>query len=75
MNYVEIKFEDLRNYHVSTEKAKNEGVLEFKKTFSVSDGVKQIKDLVSSKRVKYTEEDIYFNERHIANLNNHGTFN
>jgi len=74
IEYVKQKFEDQRNYHVSTEKAKKDGVLNFKKVYTVADGVKQIYDLIKSKRVKYAENDIYFNEKHITNLNNHGEF-
>jgi len=70
--YVEEKFEDQRNYHVSVEKAKREKLLDFEHLYSVKDGVIQIKDLIENKRLKYTENDIYFNIRHITNLNNNG---
>jgi len=66
------KFKDLRNYHINTQKAKKEGLLNFKKVLLIADGVKEISDLVKSKRIKDIEEDIYFNDRHITNLNNHG---
>jgi len=72
IEYVEQKFEDQRNYHVSTKKAEKEGILNFKKVYTIADGAKQIYDLIKSKRVKYTENDIYFNEKHITNLNNNG---
>lgn len=72
VEYVEQKFEDQRNYHVSTKKAEKDGILNFKKIYTVADGAKQIYDLIKSKRIKYTENDIYFNERHITNLNNNG---
>jgi len=72
IEYVEQKLEDLRNYHVNTDKAKKDNLLNFEKIWTVKDGVKQICDLIKSKRIKYTENDIYFNERHIANLNNNG---
>ncbi len=75
IEYTPQEFEDQRNYHVSIEKAKNAGLLNFEKVFTVADGVKQIYDLVSSGRVKYIESDIYSNERHIANLNKDGKFN
>lgn len=74
IKYTPNEFEDQRNYHVSTEKAKNAGILNFEKAFTVADGIKQIYDLVSSGRIKYTENDIYSNERHIANLNKNGQF-
>lgn len=72
IKYVKQKFEDQRNYHVSTTKAAKNGILNFKKVYTIADGVKQIYDLIKSKRLKYTENDIYFNERHITNLNNNG---
>jgi len=75
IEYTPQEFEDQRNYHVSVEKAKNADLLNFEKVFTVADGVKQIYDLVSSGRVKYIENDIYSNERHVANLNNDGKFN
>lgn len=74
IEYVKQKFEDQRNYHASTKKAEKESILNFKKVYTVTDGVKQIYNLIKSKRVKYTENDIYFNEKHITNLNNNGEF-
>lgn len=70
IKYADEKFQDARNYYVSTKKAKRDGVLKFDKILPVSFGVKQISDLVHTGRVKYTDADIYYNERHIANLNN-----
>ncbi|TRZ64522.1 MAG: NAD(P)-dependent oxidoreductase [Spirochaetia bacterium] len=75
IEYTPQEFEDQRNYHVSVKKAENAGLLNFEKVFTVSDGVKQIYDLVSSGRVKYIENDVYSNEKHITNLNNNGKFN
>jgi len=72
IEYVEQKFEDQRNYHASTKKAEKEGVLNFKKVYTIADGAKQIYDLIKSKRVKNTENDNYFNEKHLTNLNNNG---
>lgn len=75
IEYVERKFEDLRNYHINTDEAQKQGLLSFQKLFSVADGAREIRDLIKSKRIKYTENDVYFNERHIANLNHNGEFN
>lgn len=72
IEYINKSFEDSRNYHVSVDKAKKQGLLSFKKIFSVKDGSKQISDLIKSGRLKYAENDLYFNERHIANLNING---
>jgi len=74
IEYVKQKFEDQRNYHVSTQKAKQAGIMNFKKIYTIADGAEQIYNLIKSKRVKYTENDIYFNEKHITNLNNNGEF-
>jgi nucleoside-diphosphate-sugar epimerase len=74
IEYVKQKFEDQRNYHVSTQKAKQAGIMNFKKIYTIADGAEQIYNLITSKRVKYTENDIYFNEKHITNLNNNGEF-
>lgn len=73
IEYVDIKFEDLRNYHVSVTKANQAGILPFKHLLTVADGVREMSDLVFSGRIKYTDNDIYSNEKHIANLNNHGS--
>lgn len=72
IEYTEQKFEDQRNYHVSTEKAIRDGVLKLEKIRDVEQGIKEIANLIKSGRVKYTENDIYFNERHIANLLKNG---
>lgn len=69
IKYADAKFQDARNYYVSTKKAKRDGVLKFDKVLTIADGVKQIRDLVESGRIKYTDADIYYNERHITNLN------
>ena len=72
IEYTEQKFEDQRNYHASTEKAIKDGVLKLEKIRDVEFGIKEITDLIKSGRVKYVENDIYFNERHIANLLKNG---
>lgn len=75
VNYVDMKLEDMRNYRVNNEKAKKAGLLNFEKTCSVADGVGQVRNLVESNRIRYTDQDIYFNERYIANLHQDGKFN
>ncbi|MCL5006529.1 MAG: NAD(P)-dependent oxidoreductase [Patescibacteria group bacterium] len=72
IEYVEQKFEDQRNYHASTAKAENDGLLDLERVYTVADGVKEIFDVVTSKRIKYVESDVHFNVRHIASLNEHG---
>lgn len=68
LELVEQKFEDQRNYRVNSDKASRAGLLHFKQVHEVPHGVKQIHDLVKTGRIKYTDNDVYFNERHIANL-------
>ncbi len=70
IKYADGKFQDARNYFVSTKKAKRDGILKFKKVLPISFGVEQISSLVRSGRVKYTDADIYYNERHVTNLQN-----
>lgn len=72
IEYTPQKFEDQRNYRASSEKAKRDGVFTLKKIRDVAYGVREIADLIKSGRIKYTENDIYFNERHIANLYKNG---
>lgn len=64
----DMKFQDERNYHVSNAKAVNAGIFNNNSARTIQDGVREITDLIQSGRIKYTEDDIYFNERHIINL-------
>ncbi|MBI3638675.1 NAD(P)-dependent oxidoreductase [Candidatus Wolfebacteria bacterium] len=74
IEYTPSEFEDQRNYHVSAEKARSAGLLNFEKILTVKDGAAQIQELISSGRIKYSESDIYSNEKHIANLHQNGQF-
>ena len=65
---MEQKFQDARDYHVNSEKALKDGIFNPASTRSIEDGVKEITDLIENGRIRYTESDVYFNERHIANL-------
>ncbi len=62
------QFEDQRNYRVSNKKSLASGVFTLPKVRNIQFGVGEIADLIGSGRIKYTDNDIYFNERHIANL-------
>ncbi|MBX4211198.1 MAG: SDR family oxidoreductase [Candidatus Yanofskybacteria bacterium] len=70
VEYADAKFEDLRSYFVNIEKGKKAGLFKFKTMFPIAHGVKQISELISSGKIKYTTADIYYNERHILNLQN-----
>jgi len=72
IEYTPQKFEDQRNYRVSTEKALRDGVIKLPKPYPIENGIQEIAELIRSKRIKYTENDIYFNERHIAHLFENG---
>ncbi|MDA2936266.1 SDR family oxidoreductase [Patescibacteria group bacterium AH-259-L05] len=72
ISYSHQEFEDQRNYHTSNQKAIADRVFTLNKFREVADGVKEISNLINSGRVKYTENDIYFNERHIANMHKNG---
>lgn len=72
IKYTEQKFEDHRDYHISTEKIKRDGVLKLKKIRDIEYGVKEFINLIKSGRIKDTESDIYYNERHIPNILKNG---
>lgn len=68
------EFEDPRNYRVSTEKAIKDRVLDLAEIHNIEYGAKQIMSLIQTGRMKFGESDIYFNEKHIANLCKNGNF-
>ncbi|MBZ5699346.1 MAG: NAD(P)-dependent oxidoreductase [Acidobacteriia bacterium] len=72
--YTEEKFQDQRNYHVTTQKALRDGVFNPNTMRSIQDGVREIVGLVRVGRIKQTENDVYFNVRHVENLKVHGQF-
>ena len=74
IEYIEQKFEDQRNYRVSTKKAANDNIVSLKEVHNIEYGVQQMANLIKSGRIKYTDSDIYFNEKHIANLLKNGEF-
>ncbi len=61
-------FQDARDYHVSNAKAVKDNIFNPNSTRTIQDGVREISDIIQSGRIKYTEDDVYFNERHITNL-------
>ena len=60
-------FEDKRNYHVNTDKAKKAGLLKGLK-YNIDQGIKEMATLASLCRVSQDESDVHFNERHLAGL-------
>jgi len=66
VEYVDMAFEDLRNYKVKNEKYLNTG---WKPQYTLEDGVRQISSLISEDRVKDTTDDVYSNAAYMRRLN------
>lgn len=60
-------FQDDRNYHVNTDKAKKAGLLKGVK-YNLDDGIREMATLASFNRISPEESDVHFNERHLAGL-------
>ncbi len=69
MDVVDMKFEDLRNYQVSSQKARK--TFGFKPKLSSTDGIKEVKQLLEEKRIKDLNNSKYTNEGHLAMFNTH----
>jgi len=74
VNFTEQKFQDQRNYHVSTRKALRDGIFNPNTMRTVQDGVREISEVVGLGRIKQTESDVYFNVRYAQQLKAHGQF-
>lgn len=74
VKYTEQKFQDQRNYHVSTRKALRDEIYNPHTMRTVQDGVREISELVGLGRIKETENDIYFNVRYVEKLKSYGQF-
>ncbi len=72
IHYTEQQSQDQRDYHVSTRKALRDGIYNPHTLRTVEDGIREIADLVTVGRIKHTENDIYFNVRHVENLKSYG---
>ena len=57
----ELPFEDLRNYRVSSEKARHD--LGFRPTYSLRDGIDELKNLFKAGRIKNLSQSRYHNHR------------
>lgn len=69
MDIVDMKFEDLRNYRVSSEKAKM--TFGFKPKLRTEDGIKEVKNLLEENRIKDLNNPKYTNEGHLTMFNTH----
>jgi nucleoside-diphosphate-sugar epimerase len=67
----DIKFEDSRNYRVSSEKAQK--ILNFKSSYLIDDGIEEIKELLESKRLKDIDNPRYTNQKYLSVFNTHNT--
>ena len=66
-----VKFQDARNYRVSCEKAQK--VLGFKATYSIDDGIQEIKDLLDARRLKDVDNPRYTNQAYLSMFNTQKT--
>ena len=74
VKHTEQKFQDQRNYHVSTKKALRDEIFNPNTMRTVQDGVREIVELVGLGRIKQIENDVYFNVRHVEKLQSYGQF-
>ncbi len=68
IEYAGQKLEDERSYEVSTKKAIKDEIFRLGKVRTIEYGVKEIAQVIASKRVPYPEHDRYFNDRYLARL-------
>lgn len=64
-----MKFQDARNYRVSSEKAQK--TLGFKAIYSIDDGIDEIKELLESRRLKDVDNPRYTNQTFLSMFNTH----
>jgi nucleoside-diphosphate-sugar epimerase len=64
-----MKFQDTRNYKVSSERAQK--VLGFKAVHSIDEGIDEIKELLDSDRLKDVDDPRYTNQAYLSMFNTH----
>ena len=64
-----MKFQDTRNYRVSSEKAQK--TLGFKAVHSIDEGIEEVKELLDSSRVKDVDAPRYTNQAFLSMFNTH----
>jgi len=69
MDILDMKFEDLRNYRVSSQKARR--TFGFNPKLRVEDGIEEIKQLFKEKRIKNPGNPRYTNEGNLTFFNTH----
>jgi nucleoside-diphosphate-sugar epimerase len=65
----EMKFQDTRNYRVSSQKARSE--LNFQPRYTIDEGIEEIKFLLESYRIKDIENPRYTNQAFLSMFNTH----
>jgi len=66
VEYIDMKFEDLRNYRVETNKILDIG---WKPMYNIRYGINQLVQLIREKRIKNTEDSVYSNAAYMGDLN------
>jgi nucleoside-diphosphate-sugar epimerase len=66
---VDIKFQDARNYRVSSRKAQE--MLGFKPKYLIDDGIEQIKELLVTRRLRSVDNPRYTNQAFLSMFNTH----
>lgn len=66
---VDMKFEDLRNYRVNSDKAKK--AFKFNPKFTVKDGIMELKKLFEQSRVKDLNDPLYINQTYLSTFKPH----
>jgi len=69
MDVVDMKFEDLRNYQVSNQKATK--TLGFAPKLKAEDGVREVKKIIEDRRIKDLDNPRYTNEGHLTMFETH----
>ena len=65
----EMHFQDARNYRVSSAKAEQE--LGFRPRYSIDDGIEEIKELLTSRRLRDVDNPRYTNQQFLSMFNTH----
>ena len=68
----ELESKDTRNYRVSTKKALRDRIFNPYTVYSIADGIREFVNLIHSSRIKDTENNLYFNVRHMSELKENG---
>lgn len=69
----QMKFQDTRNYRVRSDKAIS--TFGFKTNYSIDDGIEQVKNLMTSCRIKNVDNPRYTNQKYLSMFNTHEQFN